>query len=206
MASYDMEHGREGEGSLSGEELYIDKHVYETAFESPNATAVGKPDDRQKKRIGTDDDRLHQLNEERHRALKGHSNRMHELDKKRITEALCSALDVSNGEQRLVVKHLQELDFDQFGNQKAVEKVSLAVIRYVVDQQRLEHGAEWDDLVRNSDAYTDVRERVLDGDRGFMKLCEKVKSAVEEQRFRAMTGFSDVPGPDPNLQNTGRRR
>lgn len=113
--------------------------------------------------------------------------------------ALCSSLPISDSEQEIATGHFEQLGLDQFGNQKAIKKVALAVIRYVVDKRRCEHGAEYDDLLREDEKYEKVKSSVLVTERGFMKLCSKVKDAVEEQTFRPETGFGLNPGRDSHL-------
>jgi hypothetical protein len=189
-------YGEEGEGALSKEELYIDKNAIEEAYESPAATSVGNASER-----GDSENRLQRINEGRDQGADGHSERMHDLDRKRIMQAICSSLLVSQPEKDLAIDHFEPLDLDQFGNQKGIEKVALATVRYVVDQRRLDHGADYDDLLRESPEYEEVKARVLEDESGFMKLCSKVEDALEEQTLGTRTGFGDVPGPDPIHRN-----
>lgn len=202
LFSFGANYGAEGDGALTKEELFIDKNAPETRiYESPAATSVGRPTERRRHYARPDDHRLSEINDERDDRAEGHSERMHRLDRKRRAEALYSSLPISHTEKEIALRHFEELDLDQFGNQKAVEKVALATVRYVVDQRRLEHDAEFDDLLRSSDRYSEVKDSVLDVDRGFMSLCDSVKAAIEDQSFRADTGIGTNPGPDPNLPN-----
>lgn len=187
--------GSEGEGALSEEELFIDKHAEEEVYETLDATSFGPYEDGE---LDQQEQRLNMRNEGRDED--DFSQRMHEVDRRRIIDALCSSLPVSWPEKEAVKSHFEVLNLDQFGNQKAVEKVGLATIRHVVDQRRLDHGADWDDLLRNSDEYEDVKETVLDDESGFMNLCHNVKTAIESSDG---DGWISAPsrGPDPNLPN-----
>lgn len=189
-------YGEEGEGSLSEEELFIDKHIPKTGYETSAATSVGKASER-----GETEERLQRLNEERDRSSDGHAVRMHEIDRRRIMEAICSSLPVSKPERELAVSRFEPLDLTQFGNQKAVEKVALATVRCVVDERRVNHGADWDDLLRDSPEYEAAKESILDEERGFMNLCNEVEEALKEPHLRSTSGFGTTPGPDPNLPN-----
>lgn len=185
--------GREGEGALSEEELFIDKYAEEEVCETLDATSVGPYEDGE---LDEQEQRLKMRNEGRDED--DFSQRMHEVDRRRIIDALCSSLPVSRPEKEAVKSHFEGLNLDQFGNQKAVKKVALATIRHVVDQRRLDYGADWDDLLRNSDEYEDVKETVLDDESGFMNLCHNVKAAIESGDG---DGWVSAPsrGPDPNL-------
>lgn len=195
-AVWDATYGQEGEGALSEEELYIDKNAEKETFESPSATSIGKASERND--LG---ERLQRINDERDEDANGHSERMHRLDRRRIMEAICSSLPVSPAEADLAMNLFEPLDLDQFGNQKAVEKVALATLRCVVDQRRVDHGGDYDDLLRESEEYHDTKKQILENERGFMKLCNKVGDILDEQGFLAPTGFGPNPGPDPVLRN-----
>lgn len=194
-AAWDTERSKEGEGALSEEDLYIDKNSPDDTFETPAATSIGKASER-----GELEERLQRINDERDEDADGHSERMHRDDRNRIMEAICSSLPVSPVERELAKKQFEPLDLDQFGNQKAVEKVALATVRYVVDQRRVEHGADYEDLLRESEKYHEAKEQILENSRGFMKLCDNVGDALDEQGFRATTGFDTQPGPDPAIR------
>lgn len=194
-------HGRqEGDGALSREELYIDKHAEKNVYETPNATSIGTAEERTDR-----EERLQEVNEERDRHSDGFAERMHYADRGRIIEALCSSLPVSKMEMELAVSAFEDLALDQFGNQKAVEKVAFATIRHVVDKRRREHGAGWKNLLRTSDEYQASKDRVLPNERGFMKLCNKVSDAIEHDPI--VPQFSTtIPGRDPNLPDTYPRK
>jgi hypothetical protein len=190
----------EGEAALSEEELFIDKHAEKEVCKTLDATSVGPYD---KKELDEHEQRLNRRNEGRDED--DFSQRMHEFDRERIIEALCSSLPVSRPETEAAKSQFEELELDQFGNQKAVRKVAFATIRHVVDQRRLDHGADWEDLLRESKEYREVKSRVLSDDRGFMKLCSKVSMAIE--RVPLGPEFSTtIPGRDPSLPESRRSR
>jgi hypothetical protein len=99
---------------------------------TPAATLIGRA------RSPLEDlgENLRRLHDEQHPAMTGHSERMHRLDKARITHAYCSALDVTPWERDRAMGIMVDLDLTVFGSQRAVEKVALVVIQYVVDEER----------------------------------------------------------------------
>lgn len=105
--------------------------AYTTGYEPFGETRIG---------IGTANgniERLVRLNEGRHHSDGSHSTREAARDKKRITESLCSALDVvTDYQQKRAVSAMSQLNLDRFGQQKRIEKVALCTIGIVVDRER----------------------------------------------------------------------
>lgn len=83
-----------------------------------------------------DINRLIRHNEGRHQSDGDHSSREAARDKKRITQSLCSALDVTQYRQGRAVSAMSEMNLDRFGQQKRIEKVALCTIAVVVDKDR----------------------------------------------------------------------
>lgn len=109
-------------------EASYEKEVDISSVEIANSTSVGFPKDRDEKYERLER-RLYQTDDE-------HSSRMSELDKKRITQALCGHLDLTSYQQDLITGRMAELDLTRFGSQKRIENVALAVIREVVEADR----------------------------------------------------------------------
>lgn len=86
---------------------------------------------------GGDVNRLIRHNEGRHRSDGNHSTREAFRDKKRITQAFCSALDVTPYQQREAVAAMAKLNLDRMGRQKRLEKVALATIKVIVEWDRM---------------------------------------------------------------------
>ncbi len=104
--------------------------AYTVGYDSFGETRVG---------IGSsngDINRLIRHNEGRHQSNGDHSSREAARDKKRITQSLCSALNVTQYQQRRATSAMSELNLDRFGQQKRIEKVSLCAIAVIVDQDR----------------------------------------------------------------------
>jgi len=104
-----------------------------TGYDATGETRVG---------IGTangDIERLVRLNEGRHHSDGNHSAREAARDKKRITESLCSALDVTTYQQRRAVSAMNQMNLDRLGQQKQIEKVALCMIGIAVDRERRRH-------------------------------------------------------------------
>ncbi|QGN07688.1 DNA-directed RNA polymerase subunit epsilon [Halorhabdus sp. CBA1104] len=121
-----------GDGALSRAEARRDELIRQWDMVTPSATTIGRPD-----RPGDDlDDSLRRLHNEQHPAMAGHAERMHRLDKARITHALCNALDLTPWERDRVLGIVTEIDLTAFGSQRAIPKVALVVIQHVVDSER----------------------------------------------------------------------
>jgi hypothetical protein len=121
-----------GDGALSRAEARRDELIRQWDMVTPSATTIGRPD-----RPGDDlDESLRRLHDEQHPAMAGHAERMHRLDKARITHALCNALDLTPWERDRVLGIVTEIDLTAFGSQRAIPKVALVVIQHVVDQER----------------------------------------------------------------------
>lgn len=80
--------------------------------------------------------RLVRHNEGRHQSDGNLSIREAARDKKRITQAFCSSLDLTPYQQQEAVSIMGRLNLDRFGRQKRIEKVALGVIKVVVNRDR----------------------------------------------------------------------
>jgi len=121
-----------GHGSLSRIEARRDATTRRWDVVSPAATQIGRAAG-----AGTDlSERIRRLHDERHQAMAGHSTRAHRLDKLRVAQALCNAAGITPWQRDRVLGVVDELDFTAFGSQRSVPKVTLVVIRHVVDVER----------------------------------------------------------------------
>jgi hypothetical protein len=121
-----------GDGSLPRTEAVKDEIVRQWDVVTPSATLIGRPE-----RHGEDvSDTIRRLHDEQHPAMEGHSERMHRLDKARITHALCNRLDLTPWERDRTLGIVLDLDLTQFGSQRAIATVALVAIKYVVDTER----------------------------------------------------------------------
>ena len=110
---------------------------------TPSATLIGRPE----RPDGDVSENLRRLHDEQHPAMRGHGERMHRLDKARITHALCSELDLTPWERDRALGIMVDLDLTTFGSQRAVPTVALVVVQHVVDEERRRalglHDTEW---------------------------------------------------------------
>jgi len=134
---------RPGDGALARAAHLRDSTVGRWDPTSPSATQIGRARDPN----GDVSERLRRLHEERHPATEGHGARQHRLEKLRITQALCNDLDVTPWQRDRALGVMIDLDLTAFGSQRAIEKVALVVIQYVVDEERQRqlglHDDEW---------------------------------------------------------------
>lgn len=125
-----------------------------TGFETPAATQIGD---------GSDDDpkmeRLRKHHEGRHQSDGEHSARETERDKERIAQAVCSALPLNQREKEHVVAAVKNLDLDRFGNQKSITKVTLGVVAVLIDENYREGVEDFDQLVRRSEEFCEIRDK-----------------------------------------------
>ena len=172
-----------GSGSLDRSEARRDSVTRRWDVVTPSATRIGRPE-------GPDGDvseNLRRLHDEQHPAMQGHSERMHELDKARITQALCNHLDLTPWERDRALGIVTEIDLTAFGSQRAIPKVALVVIQHVVDAERRGRlGLDDQDWLR-----TQPPER-------FEDLYDRFESIKDEQRFRRLLGRYDLTTTNVN--------
>lgn len=132
-----------GDGSLARTEAVKDEQVRRWDVVTPSATLIGRPDSPEADVSET----VRRLHDEQHPAMQGHGERMHRLDKARITQAFCNALEVTPWQRDRALGIMVELDLTAFGSQRGVPRVALVVIRHVVDEERKHrlglHDQEW---------------------------------------------------------------
>jgi hypothetical protein len=211
---------RSGDGAVARADLQRDGTVRRWGPVTPAATQISRarsPD-------ADLSDSVRRLHEERHGAMAGHSERMHRLDKLRITHALCNDLSLTPWQRDRVIGVMADLDLTAFGSQRAIPKVALVVIRHVVDRERERylglHDAEWigslpperlESLYDQFDSITD--------DPAFAALAEKhgiditslnrlrrvLKEQIDDRGLdEAVHGRN--PYRDPNLPSLDARR
>ena len=150
--------------------------AYTTGYDSFGETRVG---------IGTANghiERLVRLNEGRHNSDGNHSAREAARDKKRITESLCTALDVTPYQQKRAVSAMSQMDLDRFGIQKRIEKVALCTVGIVVDRERRRYflqGNDPADVDLSDVSQSDFPDR-FSQDGEFQKLCSQYGVSGED--------------------------
>ncbi|WP_436927027.1 DNA-directed RNA polymerase subunit epsilon [Halosimplex amylolyticum] len=134
---------RPGDGSLARLDAVKDEAFRRWDVTTPSATLIGRPEN-----PGEDvDENLRRLHDEQHPAMAGHGERMHRLEKARITHAFCNRLSLTPWERDRALGIMTDLDLTVFGSQRAIQKVALVVIQHVVDDERQRilglHDREW---------------------------------------------------------------
>jgi len=205
---------RPGAGSLSRAEARRDVTVRRWDVVTPAATRIG--------RAGDPDadlsESVRRLHDETHGAMAGHSKRTHYLDRLRIAQSLCNAVDLTGWERDRVLGVMGELDLTQFGSQRAIETVALVTIRHVTDVERRRYlglddmeflrDLDEDDLERLYDRY---REHEITGDEAFERLLaaqdltvtnlNRLRRTLKEQLDdeTALAAYGRNPNRDPAL-------
>lgn len=186
-------------GAKSERELFHDKHAYSVeTYPSASATGVGINSDRDEKY-----ERLHAINESH--LSPGFNSLLNEFDKKRVMQSLCNSLGLCKQNQDLCVRYIVNLDLDKFGNQKRLEKVALAIIKYVVEKTQAERIkndpyaelSDWEPLSKDQ-KYQEIINR-LELDRGnVMRVSQQFKKWVKN-------GGEPAPKSNTYLHEVGRR-
>jgi len=162
---------RPGDGALSRVDAVKDERFRRWDVATPAATLIGRAESADCDVSET----LRRLHDEQHPAMAGHSARMHRLEKARITHAYCSALDVTPWERDRAMGIMVDLDLTAFGSQRAIEKVALVVLQYVVDDERERQlGLQDGELVAS-----------LNADE-MASLYERFESLTDDERFREL--------------------
>ncbi|NHN43120.1 DNA-directed RNA polymerase subunit epsilon [Halorubellus sp. JP-L1] len=168
---------RPGDGSLSRVDAVKDERFRRWDVATPAATIIGRPESPD----GDVSENLRRLHDEQHPAMAGHSARMHRLEKARITHAYASALDVTPWERDRAMGIMVDLDLTVFGQQRAIEKVSLVVLKYVVDDERERKlGLQDESFVAS-----------LTGDE-MESLYDRYESLSDEDRFQELMEAQDL--------------
>ncbi|MFC6987953.1 DNA-directed RNA polymerase subunit epsilon [Haloplanus sp. GCM10025708] len=210
---------RPGSGALARSAANRDVHTRRWGVVSPAATLIGRAESPSADVSET----VRQLHDERHAAMAGHGERMHRLDKLRITHALCSHLSLTPWQRDRALGIVRDLDFSAFGSQRAIEKVALVAIRYVVDDDRKRrlglHDTEWvndrspEELQSLYDRFDSVKdeaafEDLLDAhDLDKTSLNRLHRTLREEVESRGVGGVALGRNPyrDPNLPDVRDR-
>ncbi|MGA9401304.1 DNA-directed RNA polymerase subunit epsilon [Haladaptatus sp.] len=163
---------RPGDGTVRRADLQRDQSVRQWGPVTPSATVIGRANSPESDLS----ENIRRLHEERHSAMAGHSSRMHQLDKLRVSHALCNDLSLTPWQRDCVIGIMSELDLTAFGSQRAIPKVALVVIRHVVDREREQylglHDSDW--------IHEQPPEQLTD-------LYETFQSLTDEDRFTELT-------------------
>jgi hypothetical protein len=202
-----------GHGSLSRTEALRDTAVGRWDVVSPSATTIGRASDP----ANDVSESLRRLHEERHPAMRGHSSRIHRLDKLRVAQALCNHLDLTGWQRDRVLGVMEELDLTAFGSQRAIPKVALVVVRHVVDVERRRYlgledgeylaGRSPEELADLYEAFNSIKdepafERLLDAydlDKTSLNRLRNVLVDRLAEQDIADRAFGRNPYRDPNL-------
>lgn len=168
-----------------------DRDAYAVGYDSSMATRIGdeESDDGDAKR-------LRKLHEGRHRSDGQHSTREHHRDKKRIRQAICSSLPLTEREKEEVANVVRDIDFARFGQQKALQRVILGIVVVVVDEQRRQDDPEIDEFVQWSDEFREICESLDISMSDLSSIKQNVREALDSETF---TTGPRRPRRDPAL-------
>lgn len=114
--------------------------AWTVGYEPIGATSIGVEQERRshsrRRGLRVKSTKLSDHNEGRHPSDGTQSTRLAELDKKRLTQTLCSRLDIGGVIQEEAVRAMLALDLQSFGAHKQIERVALAVICVITDYHR----------------------------------------------------------------------
>jgi len=156
-----------------------DRDAYTVGYDSSMATRIGDE--------GSNDGdakRLRELHEGRHRSDGQHSTREHHRDKKRIRQAICSSLPLTEREEEKVANVVEGIDFSRFGQHRALERVILGVVVVVVDEQRRQDDPDMDEFVLWSDEFREICESLDISMSDLSSIKENVREALDSETFK----------------------
>lgn len=167
-----------------------DGHMYTAGYDSEAATRIGDETD------GNGDvEDLRRHHEGRHRSDGEHSAREAQRDKKRIAQALCSNLPITDHERELVAEVMEQLDLGPFGSQKGIERVTIGVVAVIVDEiERDEFGPDRE-IVARQEEFRELQEQHDISMSDLTTIKAKVRNEMGEQRIV----LGGNPRRDPNL-------
>lgn len=114
--------------------------TWTVGYEPIGATSIGVEQERRshsrRRGLRVKSTKLSDHNEGRHPSDGTQSKRLADLDKKRLTQTLCSRLDIGGLIQQEAVRAMLALDLRSFGAHKQIERVALAVICVITDYHR----------------------------------------------------------------------
>lgn len=114
--------------------------TWTVGYEPIGATSIGVEQERRshsrRRGLRVKSTKLSDHNEGRHPSDGTQSTRLANLDKKRLTQTLCSRLDIGGLIQEEAVRAMLTLDLRSFGAHKKIERVALAVICVITDYHR----------------------------------------------------------------------
>jgi len=169
-------------------------YSFRAGYDSSMATRIGDEENSDR-----ETERLRELHEGRHQSDGQHSVRESRRDKKRIAQAICSALPLASREREMVVTAVEKLNLDRFGNQKAIPKVTLGVVAVVVDEQHRADEGQTEELVRWTDEFRGLCDThdISMSDRTTIK--EIVRSELDAEPISLVSGPRSrdpaLPGP-----------
>ena len=180
-------HEDEGDGELPPA-WGVDVESYAVGYEPVGETSIGNASERyhhsKYSRFRTPADRLAEHNEGRHPSDGSLSARLARLDKKRITQAYCSRLDVTQFQRDEAVRAMLLLNLDDFGQNKRIEKVALTVIRVLVNYNRFAHLQRTDaQRISETEDFKQFAESVELDKRTMRRLSRSIKEKLSAAEF-----------------------
>ncbi|WP_256288286.1 hypothetical protein [Halobellus inordinatus] len=180
-------HEDEGDGELPPA-WGVDVESYAVGYEPVGETSIGNASERYShskfSRFRTPADRLAEHNEGRHPSDGTLSARLARLDKKRITQAYCSRLDVTQFQRDEAVRAMLLLNLDDFGQNKRIEKVALTVIRVIVNYNRFAHLQKTDaQRISETKDFKQLAESVELDKRTMRRLSRSIKENLSAAEF-----------------------
>ena len=208
---------RPGDSVVARADLQRDETARRWGLVTPSATRIGRAESSEHDLS----ENVRRLHDERHPAMRGHSQRTHRLEKLRLTHALCGDLSLTPWQRDRAIGTMVDLDLTVFGSQRAIPKVALVVIRHVVDREREHylglHDTEWindqtperlGDLyeqfhsITDEDRFTDLCEAYDLGVTNLNRLRRTLVEQLDEQDLHDAV-YGRNPYRDPSLPSLG---
>jgi len=176
-----------GEESLDASSDDTDRddegYSFKSGYESKMATRIGDEESGNPKA-----ESLRRTHEGREGSDGEHSAREAERDKKRVSQAVCSSLPLATHETESVVNAVTSLDLDLFGNQKAIQKVTLGLVVVLVDEHHRSDADNLDQLVYRSDEFQEICDTHGVSMSDLKTIKRVAREQLEEQSISRTTG------------------
>ncbi|WP_276260605.1 hypothetical protein [Haloglomus litoreum] len=203
--------GRDTSDSVDGElpaAWETELSPWSVGYEPIGATSIGVEAERKKSsqfaRFKVPETRLALHQEGRHPSDGNQASRLANIDKKRITQAYCSQLDIPRHLQAEAVRGMLLLDLTAFGNRKRIEGIALLVIEVIVDYERRYRRRDEEADRLAEDPTFKYLSRAAGLVPGKMKLGQKVKTELIERGFFEPGAPGLKSGADENARDAGQ--
>ncbi|WP_434531919.1 hypothetical protein ACODNH_23605 (plasmid) [Haloarcula sp. NS06] len=164
-----------------------------TGYDTVGATRIGKASEDDSRKIK----KLRRYNEGRHPSVGSHSLRESRRDKKRICQALCQSFPMTEGEREKILDIVEQIVFERFGYQKAIQRVVLGTVAVVMDEY-ISPPDTFDESIARSEEFRSAKNSFDISMSDLSTIKDHIRELIEEGEVYIPEGKS-IPRRDPTL-------